>query len=259
MIIFNLISTCNTLGSSFGIKQYGESVKFSQTQNIKNKSKKQDESQEDEQKTEAERIQDILKLNAEDNQKASKIGSIDSKLKSGKKLTKEDLEYLKSNMPDLYEEAKVVERERSSYEYKLENASSKQEVQKIQEEKAVEFGTKVKNIMNNTLLSDDKKYKLMMQVHSSLASVSEVHNDFINSRSFQDLPDETDLQKEEMIQEEKSPKEDINQDINQDTNQDINQDININTPQEKLNMSSIQQDIKSATSILSKRLILKGD
>lgn len=195
-------------------------------------------------------MRDILKSNAEDNQKASKIGSIDSKLKAGKKLSKEDLEYLKSNMPDLYEEAKIVEIERSSYEHKLQNASSKQEVQKIQEEKAVEFSTKVKNIMNNTLLSDDKKYKLMMQVHSNLASVGNAHNDFINSKSFKELPDETDLQKEETSpQEEKSPKENTHQE----------QDININEPQEKPNISTLQQDIKSATSILSKRLILKGE
>ncbi len=262
----NLIYNNNTLGSSFGIKQYGDSVKFSQSKNIKtqNKNKNQNESQEYETKTEAQRMQDILKSNAEDNQKASKIGSIDSKLKSGKKLTKEDLEYLKLNMPDLYEEAKVVEIERSSYEQKLQNAGSKQEVQKIQEEKAVEFSTKVKNIMNNTLLSDDKKYKLMMQVHSSLASVSEEHNDFINSKRFQELPDETEIQKEEIQKEEKSIEEDVNQEINQEINQDNSDNTNTNNinntkaSTSSTNINSLQTEIKNSISVISKRLILKS-
>lgn len=268
------LSNKDTLSIALGTKTYNKSVKFSQSKNLKDKNQK---SQKTEEKSEAERMQDMLKMQAENNQKASKIGSIDSKLKTGKKLTKDDLEYLKENMPDLYEEANIAETERASYEQKLENAKTKDEVEKIKEEKVVDFHGKVKNIMNNTLLSDDKKYNLMMQVHSSLNGVNEVHKEFIFSGNFEKLPREEvkvevkELQEEVQEEVQESTQEATTEDTqvkeatteaipkNQDTNkvdatkQEFNNNINTN-----INTNNLQADIKSYTSTLSKRLILKS-
>lgn len=59
-----------------------------------------------------------------------RVSSIKQKLLSGRKISTEELGYLKENAPDLYKKAKKVEETREELKVALKNAKSKSEAQK---------------------------------------------------------------------------------------------------------------------------------
>lgn len=72
-------------------------------------------------------------LDAENEEEAKQKleARIYAKLQSGKKLSSKEMQYLRQNNPVLYMQAVRVEQKRKALENQLENAKSKEEVQKI--------------------------------------------------------------------------------------------------------------------------------
>lgn len=257
-------------------KNYEQSIKINQQMRD---FKKTDDSSETE-KTQDGQMLEILKSQAEGDEKASKIGSLDAKLKSGQALTKEELEYLKKEMPELYEEAKIVEAEREAYEQKLKNAKSKDDVEKIQQEKTIEFHSKVKNTMNNPYLTDEKKYRIMMTIQSSLSAVTDSHNKFLSSEQYSKLPREDEMKTEKNRENKRKDNEDTPQEKdnnfgNHISDSDISTETSgksdeiekepvievAHTTTQKLDVDSyakLSTEIKTSNSILSSRLIARS-
>ena len=77
-----------------------------------------------------EQVAEITKKSNED-VKAARLASIKTKLMSGKKLTDEEMGYLRVNDKDLYKKAKLADDAREELKAELKGAKSKQEARKI--------------------------------------------------------------------------------------------------------------------------------
>jgi len=139
---------------------------------------------------------DYIKESFEAQKKGAAIKALESKMMGGKKLTPEELEYLREHHPELYEKAVKIEREREAYRQELEKAKSKEEVRKIHERKAQEFLAEAKAIEGSNLSKEQKKGALeflMMRMNG----VFDEYNNFQQSDEFKKLPERAEEKKDE--------------------------------------------------------------
>ena len=130
-----------------------------------------------------------LRKRAEENRRSSYISSLDSKLKSGKTLTSEELNWLKENQPELYQEAVKIQREREAYKKKLEKCRTKEDVERLHKEQLQGFFSEAQAIMRTNL----PKLKKAIEVEKILKRMSAVldeHSKFISSDRYNRLPEE---------------------------------------------------------------------
>lgn len=133
-------------------------------------------------------IQDI-KDKILENKKADKISSIDNKLKSGEELTKEEIEYLKKENPELYDEFVEIKKEREKYKKELEQCRTKEDVEKLRNDKMQEFNFKLTSIERSGLSQTQKKESFEKLQRRFMGIFSE-HNKFTESEKYQELPKE---------------------------------------------------------------------
>lgn len=116
-------------------------------------------------------------------------GDIEIKLTAGKELTSEEMNYLKKHNPGTYQKAKIIERERKSYEKSLESCTTKEEVEKLKADHAEAAVNRVRSILKNTYLSRDQKRELLQMEHYKAAALDDAMHEFIDSPEYKALPD----------------------------------------------------------------------
>ena len=105
-----------------------------------------------------------------DEEKGKHLGAIQAKLRAGKKLTSEEMDYLRANDPEAYMHALRIQQARKSLESSLKHAKSKQEAQEI-------ISSAVSGITK-----DDPDREAM------IAAVSDVADKFMKSAEYNKLP-----------------------------------------------------------------------
>lgn len=105
-----------------------------------------------------------------DEEKGKHLGAIQAKLRAGKKLTSEEMDYLRTNDPEAYMHALRIQQARKSLEESLKHAKSKQEAQEI-------ISSAVSGITK-----DDPDREAM------IAAVSDVADKFMESAEYNKLP-----------------------------------------------------------------------
>lgn len=151
------------------------------------------EDEEDPQRAQLERR---LQEQLESTNKSNILAAIDGKLKAGGELTKEELEYLKANNPQLYEEAMEIKREREAYKHALKNCKTKDEVERLNTNKMNQFLSQAKTISSNPNLSKGEKKAQLEKILRRVMGIRVEHNRFIQTKEFQDLPREEELREE---------------------------------------------------------------
>lgn len=145
---------------------------------------------------------------AEEIRKSSADGSakmanqIDLKLNSGKKLTAEEMDYLKKHDPQKYQRVKQIEAEQESYEKELKRCKTKDEVQRVRMAHTASSLNAVNSIKNNPVIPEEKKLELIMQEHRKHMALEESTREFVESGKYAKLPTE-----EERLKAEKDLKE----------------------------------------------------
>lgn len=107
-----------------------------------------------------------------DDEKASYLAKIMAKLKSGKKLTAEEMRFLQAENPALYQQAARIQTMRDSLETRLKQSTSKEE--------AAEIYT---NAMSSVSKDDPMKEFI-------IAAYDDVYKDFQKSEEYQSLPED---------------------------------------------------------------------
>ena len=105
-----------------------------------------------------------------DEEKGKRLGAIQAKLRAGKKLTSEEMDYLRANDPEAYMHALRIQQARKSLEESLKHAKSKQEAQEI-------ISSAVSSITKN---DPDRE--------AMIAAVSDVADRFMKSAEYNKLP-----------------------------------------------------------------------
>lgn len=129
-----------------------------------------------------------------------------NKLKSGGKLSSEEISYLEQNDPEALRRYREDQAEQKAYERDLKNCKTKDEVDRVKMNKLGNFATQAKNISNDPYIPLDKKLELMNQLNDKVCRVQEAHLEFVDSQKYKDMPTEKELLQQEKDIEE-SPEE----------------------------------------------------
>lgn len=111
-------------------------------------------------------------------EKTSYLAKIMAKLKSGKKLTPEEMRFLQTEEPTLYQQAARVQAMRDSLESQLKHCSSKEEASDV-----------YLNAMSSVSDKDPMKEFIV-------AAYDEVYKEFQNSDEYKALPEKKDSEEE---------------------------------------------------------------
>lgn len=157
-------------------------------------------------------ITDPIRKQAEDIRKANADGTtkmnsqIDLKLKTGRKLTAEEMEYLQKTDPQKYQKIKAMQAEQESYEKELKRCKTKEEVQRVRMAHTAGSLNAVNSIKNNPVIPEEKKFELIMREHYKHMALEESTREFVESGKYAKLP--TEAEKAEAEKELKEAKED---------------------------------------------------
>lgn len=114
--------------------------------------------------------------------------SIYLKLKSGKKLTAEELEYLRDNDPEAYKEAKEIEAEQKRYEEELKSCKTKEDVDALKMTYLSSKMAVAKEIASNPNIPKGAKMQLLLKENAKIKAIQEVDMKFRQSSTYANLP-----------------------------------------------------------------------
>lgn len=122
---------------------------------------------------------------------------IDAKMRSGKRLSAAEMNYLKENDPQTYQKARAIEMEREAYERELKQCKTKEEVQRVKLSHAAASMASVKNIETDPHIPEGAKLGLMMQELARTKALSDAEQEFVKSGDYQALPSEEERRRAE--------------------------------------------------------------
>lgn len=125
------------------------------------------------------------------------MSGIQAKLMAGKKLSSAELQYLRQNDPDTYQQAKAREMERKMFEQRLRSCKTKEEVQRLKAAHMAASLDKVNEINNNPNISGGEKLKLTIEEHQKVCAVTDATVKFTESKEYKRLPTEAEKRKAE--------------------------------------------------------------
>ncbi len=136
----------------------------------------------------------------EQNQKSSGKEAILNKLRAGKKLTQDEMDYLQREDPAAYQKAKEIQDAKAGYERSLKNCKTKEDVQRL---KSLHLGStmvKVGAIANDPNIPEGKKMELLLHENAKLNAINKAERAFVQSNAYHSLPTDAEV-KEAMKQE----------------------------------------------------------
>lgn len=151
----------------------------------------------------AQQAEEIRKSQADGSSKLS--AQIRTKLATGKKLTREEMDYLQKNDPQTYQKAKAIEEEQKSYEEELKRCRTKEDVQRVKMNHTAASLSTVNNVKNNPAIPEGAKLGIMWQELMKTRALEETMSKFVESGRYAQLP--TEAEKAEAEKELKEAKE----------------------------------------------------
>lgn len=136
----------------------------------------------------ARQAEEIRKAQADGTAKLS--SQIRTKLAAGKKLTREEMEYLEKHDPQTYQQVKALEAEQKSYEKKLKNCKTKEEVQQVRTDRVAASLSVVNNVKNNPAIPEGAKLGIIWQELQKNMAMEEAVKKYVESGKFAQLPTE---------------------------------------------------------------------
>lgn len=146
--------------------------------------------------TQEERMLADFQEQAEKERENNKHADLYNKLKTGGRLTSEEVSYLEANDPEALRRYREDQAEKEAYEREIKNCRTKDEVERVKMNKLGNFASQAKQITNDPYIPLDKKVELMNQLNDKLCRVNEAHMDFLASKQYQDMPTEAELSDE---------------------------------------------------------------
>lgn len=138
-----------------------------------------------------------LRKQAEDVRKSNALAAIRGKMLSGADLTSEEMEYLKVNNPQMYQQAVEARQEREAYKKQLENCKTQEEVDRLHINRLQSFVSQAKTISNNPNIPKAQKKALLEGIMGRAMGIQSVKQKFVQSGRYERLPSEEEIRKEE--------------------------------------------------------------
>lgn len=129
-------------------------------------------------------------LRKEQDDRSLQMGSdIELKLTAGKKLSGEEMLYLKTHDRSTYQAAKQIEQERIVYEDALAACTTKAEVEQLKADYAAAAVKRINALRNDPSVSDEKKRFLFRIEHFRAAALDDAMHTFMDSADYKQLPE----------------------------------------------------------------------
>lgn len=119
----------------------------------------------------------------------SKLSLLDGKLRAGKELTRQELEFLKRERPELYEEALEIKRERRLYKKMLGSSKTKRDVRNTHLHKVSMLLSEAGTIKKAAGLGAGEKRELLDKIAKRVAGVQDEYAKFLASDKYARLPE----------------------------------------------------------------------
>jgi len=120
--------------------------------------------------------------------KTKRIDDIKNKMKSGRRLSYDEKEFLRIHAPDLYEKAVKIEKERDEFRRALSNCKTKEEAMRLKALKCMELKTELE-AMSCKLKGGEKQGDEEFIIMRMMAVFDEFA-DFIKSEEYEEIPNE---------------------------------------------------------------------
>lgn len=133
-----------------------------------------------------------FKKQAAEQRRSQSIANIQGKMLSGLHLTQQELQYLRENSPADYQKAVQIEKERQEYKRELEQCQSKEDVEKLNQQKLQQFCTEAKTVAGNPNIPAAKKKELLEFIRMRMSAFMDEHASFIKTPEYQQLPEKKD-------------------------------------------------------------------
>lgn len=161
--------------------------------------------QPDEQKSPEQLQIDAFQEDLERMRESNDYAMVYNKLKSGKKLSPEEVEYLQKNDPQAYADYKIAQSEKEAFKKKLRNCKTKDEVRELKVSEMGNYLAQAKTVSSNPNIPKSKKLEILGRIMSRVMGLEEVYQEFVKSPNYTEL-DETRLEKKEETTEKKPRK-----------------------------------------------------
>lgn len=115
--------------------------------------------------------------------------AIMAKAQAGRKLSSEELDYIKEKNPMLYQQLQEEDQDRKSYKRELENAKSKEEAQRVEQNHAAASLVKVRAIANNPNIPEGQKIGFFESENRKAKARAEIRKKFMESPEYRELPE----------------------------------------------------------------------
>lgn len=128
-----------------------------------------------------------------------------NKLQSGKKLSPDEVEYLRRENPQAYADYKVAQAEKEAFKRKLRNCKSKEEVRELKVTEMGNYLAQAKTVSNNPNIPKSKKLEILGRIMGRVLGLEEVYQEFVKSSEYTGM-EETRLDNKEETKEKKPKK-----------------------------------------------------
>lgn len=96
----------------------------------------------------------MFKEQLEQSREASEYAGIDAKIKAGKELSPEEIEYLRRKNPEMLKKYEEMQMEKEAYERELRNCETKEEVEQLKMQKLNGYLSQMKKISGSPYISE---------------------------------------------------------------------------------------------------------
>lgn len=127
----------------------------------------------------------------------ARINEIYSKLASGASLSAEELEYLRKNDPDTAAEYERSKNEQEAYKRELRNCKTKEEAERLKQNKMGCYVAEAKSIANNPAIPKGMKMAMMQRLLGKATGINKAHAEFTRTARYANLPTEAELREAE--------------------------------------------------------------
>lgn len=133
----------------------------------------------------------------ENNQKDDTLSAIYNKINMGSELTSDEMKYLQTKNPVMYNKLKSLEIEKAEYERRLKRCRTKEEVQKMKVDRVNASLSTINSVKNNPNIPESTKLAVASEEMRKMDSFSKIEYKFIKSGEYSRLPDKTEVHKAE--------------------------------------------------------------
>ena len=127
-----------------------------------------------------------------DNREKSKERELVNKITAGETLTREEEQYLEQKDPAALKRYRDSKAEKKSYEEKLKNCKTRDEVKRIKTETVNGYLTSIKKIENDPYIPISAKLEKAQEILAKTRNINQAEMKFMQSMAYKNLPTEAD-------------------------------------------------------------------